>query len=174
MLRDGSDPSKKAKQDKYQQHLASISTFNGIADELLEKDAREGKAETTLAKKRWLIGLAKADLGHLPITEIKAPAVLVVLREVEAAGNYETARRLRAVISQVFRYAVATSRAENDPTSGLKGALTAPTVTYRAAMPIAISSLDWSRRSGPMTAQKKLRQASNCLRSFIRDRANFG
>lgn len=134
VLRDGSDPSKKAKQEKYQQHLASISTFDAIADELLAKDAREGKAETTINKRRWLLGMARRDLGPIPVTEIKAPAVLAVLREVEAAGNYETARRLRAVISQVFRYAVATSRAENDPTNGLKGALTAPTVTHRAAI----------------------------------------
>ncbi|MCB2114148.1 MAG: site-specific integrase [Parvularculaceae bacterium] len=114
--------------------MASISTFNAIADELLEKDVREGKAETTIGKRRWLLGLARRDLGSLPITDIKAPAVLAVLREVEAAGNYETTRRLRAVISQVFRYGVATSRAEYDPTSGLKGALTAPTVTHRAAI----------------------------------------
>jgi len=134
VLRDGSDPSKKAKQDKYQQHLASISTFNAIADELLEKDARERKAETTINKRRWLLGLARRDLGPLPITDIKAPAVLAVLREIEAAGNYETTRRLRAVISQVFRLAVATARAEYDPTPGLKGALTAPKVTHRAAI----------------------------------------
>ncbi len=134
VLRDGGDPSKKAKQEKYQQHLASISTFNAIADELLEKDVREGKAETTINKRRWLLGLARRDLGPLPIKDIKAPAVLAVLREIEAAGNYETTRRLRAVISQVFRLAVATARAEYDPTPGLKGALTAPKVTHRAAI----------------------------------------
>lgn len=133
-LRNGHDPSKKAKEEKYQQHLASISTFNAIADELLEKDVREGKAETTIAKRRWLIGMARRDLGPLSITEIEAPKVLAVLREVEAAGNYETARRLRAVISQAFRYAVATSRAKYDPASGLKGALIAPRVTHRAAI----------------------------------------
>jgi len=134
VLRDGKDPSKKAKQEKYQQHLASISTFNAIADELLEKDAREGKAETTINKRRWLLGMARRDLGAIPITDIKAPAVLAVLREIEAAGNYETTRRLRAVISQVFRLAVATARAEYDPTPRLKGALTAPKVTHRAAI----------------------------------------
>ena len=33
----------------------------------------------------------------------------------------------------MFRYAIATSRASNDPTFGLKGALVAPVVTHRAA-----------------------------------------
>jgi integrase len=41
---------------------------------------------------------------------------------------------MRATIGQVFRYAIATSAASNDPTFGLRGALTAPTVTHRAAI----------------------------------------
>jgi integrase len=114
--------------------LDSISSFDAIAKELLEKDEREHKAPATLAKKRWIIGMVSADLGKLPITEITAPAILEVLRKVEAAGNYETAKRMRSVISQIFRYAIATSRAEIDPTYGLKGALIALKVTHRAAI----------------------------------------
>lgn len=56
------------------------------------------------------------------------------MRGVESRGRHETARRLRATIGQVFRYAVATGRAEADPTGALKGALTAPTVRHRAAI----------------------------------------
>ena len=134
VLADGEDPSKKTQEEKRQQHLKSISSFDAIAKELLEKDEREQKAPATLAKKRWIIGMVSADLGRLPITEITAPAILEVLRKVEAAGNYETAKRMRSVISQIFRYAIATSRAETDPTYGLKGALIAPKVTHRAAI----------------------------------------
>jgi integrase len=134
VLADGEDPSKKAQEEKRRQHLDSISSFDAIAKELLEKDEREHKAPATLAKKRWIIGMVSADLGKLPITEITAPAILEVLRKVEAAGNYETAKRMRSVISQIFRYAIATSRAEIDPTYGLKGALIALKVTHRAAI----------------------------------------
>ena len=134
ILADGEDPSKKAQEEKHKQHLESISSFDAIANELLEKDEREQKAPATIAKKRWIIGMVSADLGSLPITEISAPAILEVLRKVEAAGNYETAKRMRSVISQIFRYAIATSRAEIDPTYGLKGALIAPKVTHRAAI----------------------------------------
>src|SRR5690606_17884477 len=109
-------------------------TFDVIADEFLRKTERDGRADATLTKKRWLISLARADLGHRPIADITAADVLVPLRRVEGLGNYETARRLRAVIGQVFRYAIATARAENDPTFGLRGALTTPTVTHRAAV----------------------------------------
>jgi integrase len=57
-----------------------------------------------------------------------------VLRQVEAGGRLETARRLRAIIGQAFRFAVATGRAMSDPTSALRGALAAPVVRHRAAI----------------------------------------
>ncbi len=56
------------------------------------------------------------------------------MRAVESRGRHETAKRLRATIGAVFRYAVATGRAENDPTAALKGALAAPVVQHRSAI----------------------------------------
>jgi len=60
--------------------------------------------------------------------------VLVPLKRVEERGRYETARRMRSTISAVFRYAVATTRAENDPAAPLQGALTTGVVRHRAAI----------------------------------------
>lgn len=60
--------------------------------------------------------------------------ILKCLRKVEAKGNYETAHRLRARIGSVFRYAVASGLAENDPTYALKDALIKPTRVPRAAI----------------------------------------
>ena len=133
LLAKGLDPSAELKREKREKSAALTSTFEMIAAEFLTKTEREGKADATLTKKRWLLGIALPNLGKRPITEITAADVLVPLRKVEALGNYETARRLRAVIGQVFRYAIATSKASNDPTFGLKGALIAPKVTHRAA-----------------------------------------
>ncbi|MBB4194060.1 integrase [Rhizobium aethiopicum] len=129
----GLDPSHQAKIEKIVSRTSNGTTFTVIADEFLAKVKREGKATATVAKKEWLVGLARGDLGKRPISEITAAEILVPLRKVEADGNYETARRLRSTIGQVFRYAVATGRAANDPTGALKGALIAPTVTHRAA-----------------------------------------
>uniref|UniRef100_C6E2B6 Integrase family protein n=1 Tax=Geobacter sp. (strain M21) TaxID=443144 RepID=C6E2B6_GEOSM len=61
-------------------------------------------------------------LGARPISEIKAPDLLLVLRQIEAR-TLETAHRVRIACGQVFRYAVATGRAEHDPVSMLRGAL---------------------------------------------------
>ena len=57
-----------------------------------------------------------------------------ILKEVEARGTHETARKLRTAIGDVFRFAIATARADNDPTIALRGALVTPTVTPRAAI----------------------------------------
>jgi integrase len=66
--------------------------------------------------------------------EITPPDILRVLRCVAARGRFESAKRLRATIGQVFRYAVATGRADADPTGALKGAIPAPPVNHRAAI----------------------------------------
>lgn len=133
-LANGSDPGFRLKQEKHAKAVANANTFADIAADFMAKNEREGKSEATLGKKRWLIELAIGDIGSRPITEITAAEVLVPLRRIEAKGNLETARRLRATISQIFRYAIATARADNDPTFGLKGAIASPKAIHRAAV----------------------------------------
>jgi len=134
LLASGIDPGQQKKAAALLKAKSEANTFDAIADELLDKKRREAKAERTLGKLEWLLGLARPALGPRPIAEITAPEVLSVLRAVEARGRHETAKRLRATIGQVFRYAVATGCAETDPTGALKGALTSPTVHHRAAI----------------------------------------
>ena len=133
LLVKGVDPRQQAKQDELRRKALVENTFANIADELLEKRCKDGLAETTLKKKAWLIDMAKADFGAFPISEVSAADILATLRKPEAAGNFETAKRLRTVIGEVFRYAVATARAELDPTPSLRGALIAPKVQHYAA-----------------------------------------
>jgi integrase len=143
LLADGIDPSIAKRAARAAKATADGNTFDAIAAEWFAKKGKEGRADRTLGKVEWLLSLARPALGPRPIAEISAADVLAVLRTVEARGRHETAKRLRATIGQVFRYAVATARAENDPTGALKGALTAPIVTHRAAItdPIAFGAL---------------------------------
>ena len=62
-------------------------------------------------------------LGSRPVAEIKAPELLAVLRRMESRGALDTAHRVRNHCSNVFRYAIATGRAERDPAADLRGAL---------------------------------------------------
>ena len=134
LLADGIDPSEAKKAENRQQRIAAENTFEAVANEYVEKLRREGRAPPTLSKVQWLLGIANPLIGRRPIANISSAEVLDVLRRVEKRGRLESARRLRSTIGSVFRYAIATARAENDPTIALRGALVAPTVTHRAAI----------------------------------------
>jgi integrase len=73
-------------------------------------------------------------LGTRPIAAIKAPELLAVLRRIESRGALETAHRAMQNCGQVFRYAVATGRAERDPTGDLRGALPPPKEQHHASI----------------------------------------
>jgi integrase len=134
LLADGVDPNQQKRLDKALKAHERTNTFEAIAGELVVKKRKEGRSQSTITKIEWLLGLANEDLGNRPMTEIKPIEILNVLREIEDKGNYETATRLRSTISEVFRLAIASGRAESDPTRDLRGALITPTVTPRAAI----------------------------------------
>lgn len=128
------DPSIAKQDHKREERERRGLTFETQAQAYFEKTQKEGRAASTLDKTQWLLDLAVADFGRKPMSEITSPMVLRCLRKVEAKGNYETAKRLRAKISAVFRYAVATGSATTDPTYALKDALIRPQPKPRAAI----------------------------------------
>lgn len=130
----GIDPSEAKQEDKRSRQEAMGNTFQKVGASFLAKQRKEGKSAATLSKTEYHLKLACRDFGRKPITEITAPMILKTLRKVEAKGNYETAHRLRARIGSVFRYAVASGIAENDPTYALRDALIRPTRVHRAAI----------------------------------------
>jgi integrase len=73
-------------------------------------------------------------IGARPIKDIKAPELLVVLRRIESRGALETAHRARSICNQIYRYAVATGRAERNPAADLIGALPPVQTINRAAI----------------------------------------
>ena len=134
VLASGLDPSQAKKQAKVEKANSAANTFEVIATELLDQKRREGKAANTMGKMEWLISLAIRMIGARPIREIGAPDILAVRRSVETRGKLDSAKRLRATIGQVFRYAVATGRAASDRTGALRGAIASPIVKHRAAI----------------------------------------
>jgi integrase len=159
LLADGTDPALQRKLDKQ----ANKIDFRLVAGELLEKMRREERAPATLAKTLWLLEFAYAAIGSRPIAKITALEILDFLRKIEARQKYETARRVRSTCGMVFRYAIATGRAQRDPTLDLRGALTAPKVKHRAAIidPMQIGALlrDIESFEGQATTRAALRLA---------------
>jgi integrase len=142
MLADGIDPGEQRRLTKLTRETQTATTFKLVAAEYRDKLKREGRAPATLDKLDWLLALVEPKLGGRPISEITSPEVLAALKPVEARGNLETARRLLSTLGSVFRYAIATARATNDPTVALKGALVAPKAKHRAAItdPLALGT----------------------------------
>ncbi|WP_127562454.1 tyrosine-type recombinase/integrase [Nioella ostreopsis] len=134
MLLEDRDPSEEKQLARLEKDRERAVTFASVAEEYLDKLEREDRAPATMKKLRWLIGQTEPDLSRRPIRQIEAPDVLRVLKRVEAAGTFETTRRLRSTIGSVFRYAIASGRASHDPTEALKGALVRPKVQSRSAL----------------------------------------
>ncbi len=132
LLADGHDPSTEKRRQA--EAVANAPTFRAIAEEYVAKLRREGRSAATITKIDWLLSFANAAFGDEPIRQIAAPSILKVLQSLEARERYESARRLRSTVGSVFRYAIATARAEADPTYALRGALTQVKATPRAAI----------------------------------------
>jgi integrase len=124
LIADGIDPSAKRQAEKVSQD----DTFEAIAREWLSMQAKKLSPGTLGRERDRLEDFIFPYLGRRPIAQITAPDLLAALRRIEARGIHETAHRTRAVCSRVFRYAIATGRAERDVSADLKGAL-APAVT---------------------------------------------
>lgn len=141
-LADGIDPSHQRQAEK----LAQTLTFELIAQEWLDLQSKKFAA-ITLRKARWILEkLVYPDLGARPVSQIRAPDLLAVLRKIEARGTYQTAHRTKQRVGQILRYAIATGRAERDVSVDLRGAL-APIVTKNHAAitePARIGDLMWA------------------------------
>lgn len=134
LLRAGLDPMSVRRWEKIEASLAAGTTFRSVADEFIAKLEREGKAAATIKKARWFAYLLQPVIGRRPIAEISPHELLRALQKVEQRAHFETALRLRSFAGRVFRYACATLRAERDPASVLRGALTSPRVRHHPAI----------------------------------------
>jgi integrase len=135
LLAQGVDPSDARRAEK--------ATKSELASNSFEAVAREWHTTVHLAQvsaghaARTLIRLEQDVfpwLGSLTVSEIKAPQLLQTMRRIEARGAIETAHRALQACGQVFRYAIATGRAERDPTPDLRGALKPVLVQHMAAI----------------------------------------
>lgn len=100
------------------------ATFREVADEWLEKRVEPvrtyGHIRTITSRLQRLI---LPYIGDKPINEVSAPDLLSIVRRIENRGQIETAHRALQICGQVMRYAIATGRADRDPSGDLRGAV---------------------------------------------------
>jgi len=122
LLAQGIDPGENRKAMKAAK-TAESETFEVVAREWIAKfkpswsESHGAHIEQCMARDVFPF------MGSRPVKDITAPEMLAVLRRIESRNALETAHRTKQFCGQAFRYAVATGRAERDPTGDLKGAL---------------------------------------------------
>jgi integrase len=123
LLASDTDPSVVKQMGKMTAKLSAENSFEAIAREWFSKHS----VKWVESHRDDIIRRLERDvfpwMGKKPIADITPPELLSVLRRIESRGVIETAHRLQQTCGQIFRYAVATGRAERDPTHDLKGAL---------------------------------------------------
>jgi len=143
LLADGIDPSKNRKAQKAARADRNANSFEVVAREWFAKF----KPNWVEAHSDKVIRRLERDvfpwIGGDPIAEVRAPDLLACLRRVESRGTVETAHRALQSCGQIFRYAVATGRAERDPSGDLRGALSTVKGTHLASIiePTAVGGL---------------------------------
>lgn len=123
LLANGVDPGEAKKAQKLARQELAANSFEVVAREWF---GRNKKAWATSHAEKILARLERDVfpwLGAKPVAEVKAPELLTIVRRIEARGANDTAHRALQNCGQVFRYAVATGRAERDPSGDLRGAL---------------------------------------------------
>ena len=122
LLAKGVDPRETKKAQKAAGNR-EIETFEIIAREWHAKFSPSWATSHAKATIRRFELFIFPWLGARPVITITAPELLAALRRIEAKGALETAHRVKQVCGQVFRYAIATGRAERDPSGDLRGAI---------------------------------------------------
>jgi integrase len=126
VLSAGNDPGEVKKEAKRLTLLKSVTTFEAIAREWCESRKHKWVTSYGEAMMTRLENHVFPKLGDRPIADINAPELLAVLRIVENSGALDLAMRLLQASGQIFRFAIATGRAERNPAVDLRGALKPP------------------------------------------------
>lgn len=134
LLASGVDPGAHRKAAKAARTAENANTFEVVAREWHAKqtsrwtDRHSGRIMARLENDLFPL------LGNRAINAITAPELLAALRRKEGRGAYYSAHRLHQIAGQIFRYAIATGRAERNPAPDLKGALQSSEKTHLAAI----------------------------------------
>ncbi len=99
------------------------NTFKCVAQKCLavkQADMNEKYAKQCLARLEQHVFPV---LGDLPISEITIPDIVRVIEKIGERGTIETAKRIKQLISQIFRYATQRGLCIHNPAADLRDIL---------------------------------------------------
>ncbi len=127
------DPSENRKAQKSARAESAANSFEVIAREWFAKHSKNWVPNHSNRVIRLFENNVFPWLGNRPISEITSPELLAAVQRIEKRNALETAHRTLQYCGMVFRYAIASGRAKNDPTVALRGALAPYKGTHFAA-----------------------------------------
>jgi integrase len=130
LVKQGVHPSHNRQVERLSSQTSNANTFEAVAREWVSKKS----GSWTPYYQRQVTNFLAADvfphIGKLPIRSVTAAHLLEVVRRVEARGAVSVALLVRQWSSAIFRYAIATLRADGDPSTALRGAIQRPKVEH--------------------------------------------
>jgi integrase len=129
LVADGIDPSAQRKAAK----VAQANSVQLVSQEWLDKQT-DLDPGTIRRHRGRLVKFIYPYIGKRPIAAVTPPELLAPLRRIEAQGKHDTAKRTRELCGAIWRYAIATGRADRDISADLRGALTPAVSTNHAAL----------------------------------------
>ncbi|WP_270670091.1 MULTISPECIES: tyrosine-type recombinase/integrase [unclassified Aeromonas] len=130
LIRQGIHPSHNRQAERLANSAANANTFEAVAREWIKKKAPSWTPYYLRQVERFMAADVFPFVGKLPIRNVSAAHLLEILNRIEGRGAATVALLVRQWSSAVFRYAVATLRADADPAAALKGAIHRPRVQH--------------------------------------------
>lgn len=130
LIRQGIHPSHNRQAERLANSAANANTFEAVTREWIKKKAPSWTPFYLRQVERTMSAEVFPFVGKLPIRNVSAAHLLEILSRIEARGAATVALLVRQWSSAVFRYAVATLRADVDPAAALKGSVHRPKIQH--------------------------------------------
>lgn len=130
LVKQGTHPAHQRQAERLAIHAENANTFESVSEEWIAKKKTGWTSDYLRQVERCFAADVFPYIGNMPIRNVSAAHLLEIIKRVEGRGAETVAVLLRQWASAIFRYAVATLRADSDPAAALKGAIHRPKVKH--------------------------------------------
>lgn len=134
LVKQGIHPAHHRQAERLATHAENANTFEAVALEWIAKKKPGWTPYYLRQVERFMQADVFPKIGKLPIRSVTAAHLLEIVKLIEGRGAETVAVLVRQWASAIFRYAVATLRADSDPAAALKGAIHRPKVEHHKPM----------------------------------------
>lgn len=175
LVAQGIDPSAQRKAEKAAGAERAANSFEAVAREWLAVKRHEWTTKQHAKEQARLEKHAFPFIGREPISGLGVRDLRPLIERPAKAGYLEQAHRLRYQLSRIFKFAVATERADRDPASDLSAVLPArskqnnyPTITNPQRVGELLRAIDGFTGTFPVACALRLAPLWFCRPGEIR------